>query len=73
MLSVLRVLIYFVCCVYFFPFSEGDEAAQEVVTGTVRLICLQIQSNLCLLYTSDAADEEDSVDLGGRRIIKKKI
>eukprot|EP00658_Telonema_sp_P-2_P069699 TRINITY_DN5905_c0_g1_i11.p1 TRINITY_DN5905_c0_g1~~TRINITY_DN5905_c0_g1_i11.p1 ORF type:complete len:361 (-),score=48.69 TRINITY_DN5905_c0_g1_i11:49-1131(-) len=28
--------------------------------------------HLCLLYTSDAADEEDSVDLGGRRIIKKK-
>ena len=27
----------------------------------------------CLLYTSDAADEEDSVDLGGRRIIKKKF
>ena len=26
----------------------------------------------CLLYTSDAADEEDSVDLGGRRIINKK-
>src|SRR5664280_3840536 len=26
----------------------------------------------CLLYTSDAADEEDSVDLGGRRIMKKK-
>ena len=26
----------------------------------------------CLLYTSDAADEEDSVDLGGRRTIKKK-
>ena len=25
----------------------------------------------CLLYTSDAADEEDSVDLGGRRIIRK--
>src|SRR5664279_233511 len=25
----------------------------------------------CLLYTSDVADEEDSVDLGGRRIIKK--
>src|SRR5664280_2815815 len=25
---------------------------------------------ICLLYTSDAADEEDSVDLGGRRIIK---
>src|SRR5678815_3986939 len=25
---------------------------------------------LCLLYTSDAADERSSVDLGGRRIIK---
>src|SRR5678816_3941869 len=24
----------------------------------------------CLLYTSDAADERSSVDLGGRRIIK---
>ena len=30
----------------------------------------QVQS--CLLYTSDAADERSSVDLGGRRIIKKK-
>ena len=28
--------------------------------------------NNCLLYTSDAADERSSVDLGGRRIIKKK-
>ena len=26
----------------------------------------------CLLYTSDAADERSSVDLGGRRIITKK-
>ena len=29
------------------------------------------QSMHCLLYTSDAADERSSVDLGGRRIIKK--
>ena len=29
-------------------------------------------AGLCLLYTSDAADERSSVDLGGRRIIKKK-
>ena len=28
---------------------------------------------ICLLYTSDAADEGLGVDLGGRRIIKKKI
>src|SRR5674536_400075 len=34
--------------------------------GNHRYVCT------CLLYTSDAADEEDSVDLGGRRIIKKK-
>ena len=27
---------------------------------------------ICLLYTSDAADERSSVDLGGRRIIKNK-
>ena len=27
---------------------------------------------LCLLYTSDAADEEDSVDIGSRRIIEEK-
>eukprot|EP00658_Telonema_sp_P-2_P001956 TRINITY_DN1072_c0_g1_i1.p1 TRINITY_DN1072_c0_g1~~TRINITY_DN1072_c0_g1_i1.p1 ORF type:complete len:142 (-),score=46.89 TRINITY_DN1072_c0_g1_i1:91-471(-) len=31
-----------------------------------------LELHSCLLYTSDAADEEDSVDLGGRRIIKKK-
>ena len=30
------------------------------------------RSSACLLYTSDAADERSSVDLGGRRIIKKK-
>ena len=29
-------------------------------------------TSVCLLYTSDAADERSSVDLGGRRIIKKK-
>ena len=29
-------------------------------------------ADVCLLYTSDAADERSSVDLGGRRIIKKK-
>ena len=26
----------------------------------------------CLLYTSDAADQRSSVDLGGRRFLKKK-
>src|SRR5665648_1292620 len=50
-----------------------------MLTGTVihfRAIFVGLQNvgmfTRCLLYTSDAADEEDSVDLGGRRIIKKK-
>eukprot|EP00656_Telonema_subtile_P003168 TRINITY_DN1144_c0_g1_i2.p1 TRINITY_DN1144_c0_g1~~TRINITY_DN1144_c0_g1_i2.p1 ORF type:complete len:121 (-),score=24.32 TRINITY_DN1144_c0_g1_i2:3-365(-) len=48
---------------------------QEVAAALqVRTIVPPSESQLwgCLLYTSDAADEEDSVDLGGRRIIKKK-
>ena len=36
------------------------------VNGSVRML------NSCLLYTSDAADDLLCVDLGGRRIIKKK-
>src|SRR5665811_2462354 len=34
---------------------------------------LSVEKNpSCLLYTSDAADDLTRVDLGGRRIIKKK-
>ena len=40
--------------------------------GTVGELLARLQVDRCLLYTSDAADEEDSVDPGGRRIIKKK-
>ena len=36
------------------------------------LFKLKYQSKTCLLYTSDAADDMQCVDLGGRRIIKKK-
>ena len=41
---------------------------------TEMFYMVTIQQNIyyCLLYTSDAADERSSVDLGGRRIIKKK-
>src|SRR5659263_269911 len=31
-----------------------------------------VKGKICLLYTSDAADDLLCVDLGGRRIIKKK-
>ena len=41
--------------------------------GRIQLVGIEIAgSGCCLLYTSDAADERSSVDLGGRRIIKKK-
>ena len=33
---------------------------------------LQSYAHICLLYTSDAADDLLCGDLGGRRIIKKK-
>src|SRR5450756_2249663 len=38
----------------------------------LRALLLQVLYT-CLLYTSDAADDLLCVDLGGRRIIKKKI
>ena len=43
----------------------------EVRPGMALVDALK-KNNICLLYTSDAADERSSVDLGGRRIIKKK-
>ena len=47
--------------------TKADEEKFKAKTGAVVA-----QYNACLLYTSDAADERSSVDLGGRRIIKKK-
>ena len=46
---------------------EGRETGDHVRRDARRAL---IEG--CLLYTSDAADERSSVDLGGRRIIKKK-
>ena len=48
--------------------------AREVTAARRTESTMVIASGLkpCLLYTSDAADERSSVDLGGRRIIKKK-
>ena len=43
-----------------------DKSSGNVSQSTITL---EIR---CLLYTSDAADEQRGVDLGGRRIIKKK-
>ena len=43
----------------------------ELINPKVLILVGGTASKTSLLYTSDAADEEDSVDLGGRRIIKK--
>ena len=51
---------------------KGEEALDGQFRKRRALICLSGLTNPCLLYTSDAADERSSVDLGGRRIIKKK-
>ena len=55
-----------------------DAKAHEPVRDADRRpACERVFLNLallqdCLLYTSDAADDLLCVDLGGRRIIKKK-
>ena len=58
---------------------DGARLLFQVVADSYEKRSVVFTTNLefgrwgdCLLYTSDAADEEDSVDLGGRRSIKKK-
>eukprot|EP00656_Telonema_subtile_P000540 TRINITY_DN10249_c0_g2_i3.p1 TRINITY_DN10249_c0_g2~~TRINITY_DN10249_c0_g2_i3.p1 ORF type:complete len:213 (-),score=40.53 TRINITY_DN10249_c0_g2_i3:66-704(-) len=48
------------------PQQNGGDAQPRGHCGSRPL---EDGSECCLLYTSDAADEEDSVDLGGRRIL----
>mgnify|MGYP003381695895 CR=1 FL=1 len=40
--------------------------------GEYQFEWAKVTADTCLFYTSDAADEGSSVDLGGLRIIKKK-
>ena len=42
-----------------------------IITGVFMGIDVADMHEVCLLYTSDAADDLLCVDLGGRRIIKK--
>ena len=52
------------------------ETIMNSYSQKVSMITKIMQKNptadICLLYTSDAADDTPCVDLGGRRIIKKK-
>ena len=50
---------------------RGHGGLGEAQVGKAQEHALALVAG-CLLYTSDAADERSSVDLGGRRIIKKK-
>ena len=50
---------------------KNDQGELEVQVGDFVSVAIDAIENGygCLLYTSDAADERSSVDLGGRRII----
>eukprot|EP00658_Telonema_sp_P-2_P050239 TRINITY_DN38287_c0_g1_i1.p3 TRINITY_DN38287_c0_g1~~TRINITY_DN38287_c0_g1_i1.p3 ORF type:complete len:111 (-),score=24.75 TRINITY_DN38287_c0_g1_i1:59-391(-) len=54
--------------------GQLDMVELQALSGTLGMSMDQLETMYrtldrdCLLYTSDAADEEDSVDLGGRRI-----
>ena len=50
------------------PLPKRGEMAARKFACAIGLV----NNDTCLLYTSDAADERSSVDLGGRRIIKQK-
>ena len=56
--------------------ADLDRAAEGAVRAAFSnggQLCVSTERlYVCLLYTSDAADERSSGDLGGRRIIKKK-
>ena len=51
--------------------EEAEPQPFLLIARSEQLRGANPQVVLCLLYTSDAADERSSVDLGGRRIIKK--
>ena len=70
----------------FFDSVFSAKLSTSIIIGLVGFLLLEVwfavtfdQYSNCLLYTSDAADDLHAaddllcVDLGGRRIIKKKI
>src|SRR5450756_3166773 len=58
---------------HLFPFKPPPRPRHPSVLLSVTVTVTEdVASSACLLYTSDAADDLLCVDLGGRRIIKKK-
>ena len=60
--------IFYGAVSYSLPLLMMQSFTEASAEATRRVVAL----NPCLLYTSDAADDMQCVDLGGRRIIKKK-
>src|SRR5659263_548227 len=58
-------------CFMYSTFAHAD-ILSEVLHTNIEPMTYSAYSRNCLLYTSDAADDLLCVDLGGRRIIKKK-
>src|SRR5450756_348762 len=56
--------------------ERSTQASVDVILESMAWLGLDYDEGpiyqICLLYTSDAADDLLCVDLGGRRIIKKK-
>ena len=52
--------------------ADSAAAVGALLNDPTQPLLNRATQGACLLYTSDAADERSSVDLGGRRIIKKK-
>ncbi|GAB5857325.1 hypothetical protein JMUB7535_26890 [Staphylococcus aureus] len=57
----------------FKPTDEGYLKLHKTWFCKSKLCPVCNWTRACLLYTSDAADDLTRVDLGGRRIIKKKF
>ena len=76
--DVLRSLVGSEMCIrdriasrYSPPFGSSFASRRLCTPGDI-LIAKKVTFWTCLLYTSDAADDLLCVDLGGRRLIKKK-
>src|SRR5450756_3119041 len=82
--GIIILLILLAGVLFFFDFGLGNfklaqargvlsQEADNVMEETIRQVRVATSFMVpCLLYTSDAADDLLCVDLGGRRIIKKK-
>ena len=72
---VVVVIFYFFLSRIITYIELGLDSMSKMALSEPKKTCLSAKSRRdtsCLLYTSDAADDTPCVDLGGRRINKKK-